>query len=68
MAQVLYAINHVHRNGADPVERASVIERKASLLERIATEECKPEAAQQAAEARAYAAQLRAAVEAWATP
>jgi hypothetical protein len=40
-------------------ERAAVIERKAALLERIAVEDGRPECAQQADEARAYAPVLR---------
>ncbi|MFG3229389.1 hypothetical protein ACGF07_32030 [Kitasatospora sp. NPDC048194] len=68
MVQVMDAINLLHRTHAGPAKRAEVMERKAALLDRIAVEDGKPEAAQQAAEARAYAAQLRAEAEAEATP
>ncbi|MGW4123046.1 hypothetical protein [Nocardia sp. NPDC004711] len=37
-----------------------MLDRKANLLDRIAAEEGRPEAAQQAAEARALATELRA--------
>jgi hypothetical protein len=63
MVQVLDALNHLYRDmhsPPDPGARADLTERKAALLDRIATEEGRPEAAQQAEEARALAAQLRA--------
>lgn len=63
MGQILDAINLLHRTHAGPAERAEVMEWKADLLDRIAAEDGKPEAVQQAAEARAYAAQLRAEAE-----
>lgn len=59
MVQVLDAIKHLHESDATPADRAAVYERKAALLERIAVEDGKPEAAEQAAEARARAEQLR---------
>lgn len=59
MVQVLDAINHLQVT-TSPEERATVYERKASLLERIAAEDGNPKAAEQAAEAGARAAQLRA--------
>ena len=60
MVQVLDAISHLQRADAPPAERAGVYERKASLLERIAAEDGRPEAAEQAADARARATQIRA--------
>ncbi|KUL73911.1 MULTISPECIES: hypothetical protein [unclassified Streptomyces] len=63
MVQVLDALNHLYgdsRTPPDPKARARVIERKAALLDRIAVEQGRPEAAQQAEEARALAAQLHA--------
>ncbi|WP_329492577.1 hypothetical protein OG618_37945 (plasmid) [Kitasatospora sp. NBC_01246] len=60
ISQVLAAITHLQETDAGPAERAAVMERKAALLERIAAEEGKPDALQKAAEARAYATQLRA--------
>lgn len=59
LVQVLDSIRHLQETDAGPGERAAVIERKAALLERIAVEDGSPEAAQQAEEARAYAAVLR---------
>ncbi|WP_030348935.1 hypothetical protein [Streptomyces sp. NRRL S-1022] len=59
MNQVLAAIQHLTAHGASPAERAAVYERKAALLERIAAEDGRPEAAEQAADARARAARLR---------
>lgn len=47
------------RLDVEPGERAAVIERKAALLEPIAVEDGRPECAQQADEARAYAPVLR---------
>ncbi|MGV4988985.1 hypothetical protein ACVB8X_40870 [Streptomyces sp. NRAIS4] len=47
----------------DPVARLRLTERKAALLDRIAIEEGRPEAAVQAEEARALAAQIRAEIE-----
>jgi hypothetical protein len=63
MHQVQAAIRHLHSSGAGPAERAAVYERKAALLDRIAIEDGTPEAAEQAAETRAHAAQLRAQAE-----
>ncbi|MFI9824586.1 hypothetical protein ACIHFC_29655 [Streptomyces sp. NPDC052013] len=63
MNQVLAAISHLHSSGAGPAERAAVYERKATLLDRIAVEDSQPAAAEQAAEARARAVQLRAEAE-----
>ncbi|MET9915294.1 hypothetical protein ABZZ74_53310 [Streptomyces sp. NPDC006476] len=63
MHQVDAAIRHLHSSGAGPAERAAVYERKAALLDRIAVEDGTPEAAEQAAETRARAAQLRAQAE-----
>lgn len=60
MVQVLDAITHLQKSDASPTDRAAVYERKANLLERIAVEDGKPEAAEQAADVRARAAQLRA--------
>ncbi|WP_331729772.1 hypothetical protein [Streptomyces chartreusis] len=60
MNQVLAAIQHLTSHDADAAERAAVYERKASLLERIAVEDDRPEAAEQAADVRARAARLRA--------
>ncbi|MFF1399376.1 hypothetical protein ACFVZD_36960 [Streptomyces sp. NPDC058287] len=60
MVQVLDAITHLQKTDTSPAERAAVYDRKANLLDRIAVEEDKPEAAEQAADARARAAQLRA--------
>ncbi|MFE4678204.1 hypothetical protein [Streptomyces sp. NPDC056723] len=62
MVQVLDGINHLYGDGrkpADPAARARLTDRKAALLERIAVEDGNPQAAVQAAEARALAAQLR---------
>ncbi|MFE4629881.1 hypothetical protein [Streptomyces mirabilis] len=47
----------------DPVGRLRPTDRKAALLDRIAIEEGRPEAAVQAEEACALAAQLRAEIE-----
>jgi hypothetical protein len=63
MVQVLDALKHLYgdmRTPPDPAARARLTERKAALLDRIAVEDGRPEAAQQAEEARALAAQLRA--------
>ncbi|MFC7872034.1 hypothetical protein ACFUS2_12910 [[Kitasatospora] papulosa] len=62
MVQVLDTLNHLYvdtRTPPDPSARIRLVERKAALLDRIAAEEGRPEAAQQAEEARALAAQLR---------
>ncbi|MGW5042188.1 hypothetical protein ACWEQK_28925 [Streptomyces parvulus] len=62
MVQVLDALNHLYgdaRTPPDPLARARLTERKAALLDRIAVEEGRAEAAQQADEARALAVQLR---------
>ncbi|MFC8713262.1 hypothetical protein ACFUCQ_25580 [Streptomyces sp. NPDC057197] len=66
MNQVLGGLTHLYRDiykGPDPVARLRLTERKAALLDRIAVEEGRPEAAVQAEEARALAAQLRAEIE-----
>lgn len=60
MNQVLAAIQHLTSRDAAPAERAAVYERKANLLDRIAAEDGRPDAAEQAADARARAARLRA--------
>lgn len=63
MNQVLAALNHLYRDmhtPPDPAARLALTERKAALLDRIAVEEGRPDAAAQADEARALAAQLRA--------
>lgn len=63
MVQVLDVLNHLYgdmRTPPDPLVRACLTERKAALLDRIAAEEGRAEAAQQAEEARALAVQLRA--------
>lgn len=63
MVQVLDGLNHLYRDmhtPPDPAARARLLERKAALLDRIAVEEGRPEAAAQAEEARALAVQLRA--------
>ncbi|MGV9815897.1 hypothetical protein ACWDTQ_28805 [Streptomyces cellulosae] len=63
MVQVLDALKHLYgdmRTPPNPEDRARLTERKAALLDRIALEDGRPEAAQQADEARALAAQLRA--------
>lgn len=59
MVQVLDAIRHLRESDATAAERAAVYERKAALLDRIAVEDGRPEAAEQAADARARAAVLR---------
>ncbi len=59
LVQVLDAIKHLKETDASPDQRAAVYERKAALLERIAVEEGRPEAHEQAADARARAEQLR---------
>lgn len=59
MVQVLDAIGHLQKSNASAAERAVVYDRKAALLERIAAEEGRSDAAAQAEEARALAAQLR---------
>jgi hypothetical protein len=61
--QVLAGIQHLYRDMHAPIDEAArirLIERKAALLDRIAVEEGRPEAAEQAAEARQLAGQLRA--------
>jgi hypothetical protein len=60
MVQVLDAIQYAQAHDAGPAFRATMHERKAALLDRIAVEDGKPEAAVQAQESRALAAQLRA--------
>jgi len=60
MVQVLDAIQYAQRTDAGPAFRATMHERKAALLDRIAAEDGKPEAAVQAKESRALAARLRA--------
>ncbi|MFE4829934.1 hypothetical protein [Streptomyces sp. NPDC056672] len=63
MGQLLDGLKYLYRDmykRPDPVARLRLTERKAALLDRIATEEGRPEAAVQAEEARALAAQLRA--------
>jgi hypothetical protein len=60
MVQVLDVIAHLQKTKASPTEQAAVYDRKAALLERIAAEDGKPEAAEQAADVRARAARLRA--------
>ncbi|WP_424217804.1 hypothetical protein ACN20G_37230 (plasmid) [Streptomyces sp. BI20] len=67
VGQLLDGLAHLYRNmrqpgfdGPDPVARLRFTERKAALLDRIAVEEGRPEAAVQADEARALAAELRA--------
>lgn len=60
--QVLGGLNYLYRDMSstpDPAARASLQERKAALLDRIAVEEDRPSAALQAAEARALAEKLR---------
>ncbi|MGW8543678.1 hypothetical protein ACWGM4_24625 [Streptomyces albidoflavus] len=66
MVQVLDALKHLYHDmytPPDPAARARLTERKAALLDRIAVEEGRPEAAIQASEARIVAAQLRAEAE-----
>ena len=63
MVQVLDAIQYAQRTDAGPAFRAVMHERKAALLDRIAVEDGKPEAAVQAQESRALAAHLRAEAE-----
>ena len=66
MNQVLEGLNHLYRHPylpPDPAARLRLVERKAALLDRIAVEQDRPEAAGQAAEARAYATQLRAEID-----
>lgn len=58
MSQVMVAIKHLSSHG-DPVAQAEVYDRKAALYDRIATEDGVPEAADQAAVARAHATRLR---------
>ncbi|MEU6323877.1 hypothetical protein [Streptomyces sp. NPDC047009] len=53
------AIQHLTAHEAAPAEWAALYDRKAALLERIAAEDDRPEAAEQADDARARAAQLR---------
>uniref|UniRef100_UPI003F491A85 hypothetical protein n=1 Tax=Nocardia sp. CA-095871 TaxID=3239971 RepID=UPI003F491A85 len=60
--QVLAAINHLYRDMYTPTnqdQRARMLDRKAALLDRIAVETNRPQAAQQAQEARALAAEIR---------
>ncbi|MFJ4700627.1 hypothetical protein ACIP5N_21385 [Streptomyces sp. NPDC088768] len=66
MGQLLDGLSHLYRDmhkRPDPVARLRLTERKAALLDRIAVEEGRPEAAAQADEARALAARLRAEIE-----
>ncbi|MFD8822091.1 hypothetical protein ACFV1C_07005 [Streptomyces sp. NPDC059605] len=66
MGQLLDGLKYLYRDmhkRPDPAARLRLIERKAALLDRIAVEEGRPEAAGQAEEARALAAQLRAEAE-----
>ncbi|MFB7649443.1 hypothetical protein ACFC0S_15700 [Streptomyces sp. NPDC056084] len=66
MGQLLDSLSHLYRDmhkRPDPIARLRLTERKAALLDRIAIEEGRPEAAAQAEEARALAAQLRAEIE-----
>ncbi|GAA2201215.1 hypothetical protein [Streptomyces bangladeshensis] len=66
MGQLLDGLKYLYRDmykRPDPVARLRLTERKAALLDRIAIEEGRPEAAVQAEEARALAAQLRAEIE-----
>lgn len=60
MVQVLDAIQYAQAHDAGPAFRATMHERKAALLDRIAVEDGRPEAAVQAQESRALAVQLRA--------
>ncbi|MEV6886241.1 hypothetical protein [Streptomyces sp. NPDC051135] len=63
MAQVLDGLNHPYGDMCtppDPLARARLTERKAALLDCIAAEEGRAEAAQQAEEVRALAVLLRA--------
>ncbi|MGW5785894.1 hypothetical protein ACWEWK_18095 [Streptomyces sp. NPDC003757] len=63
MVQVLDTLNHLYGDMCtppDPLAHARLTERKTALLDRIAAEEGRAEAAQQAEEARALAAQFRA--------
>ncbi|MGW0491159.1 hypothetical protein [Streptomyces olivaceus] len=66
MGQLLDGLNYLYRDmhkRPDPAVRLRLTERKADLLDRIAIEEGRPEAAAQAEEARALAAELRAEIE-----
>jgi hypothetical protein len=65
MGQLLDGINYLYRDNKrpDPAVRLRLTERKAALLDRIAIEEGRPEAAALAEEARALAAQLRDEIE-----
>ncbi|MEV1049039.1 hypothetical protein [Streptomyces sp. NPDC049916] len=66
MGQLLDGLSHLYRDmhkHPDPIARLRLTERKVALLDRIAIEEGRPEAAAQAEEARALAAQLRAEIE-----
>ncbi|MFG2881088.1 hypothetical protein ACGFYV_01955 [Streptomyces sp. NPDC048297] len=66
MSQLLDGLKYLYRDmskGPDPVARLRLTERKAALLDRIAVEEGRPEAAAQAEEARALAAWLRAEID-----
>lgn len=58
-AVVLDGIRHAQETGAGPEVRARLLERKASLLDRIAVEEGRQDAAEQADEDRFRAARLR---------
>ncbi|MCX5434741.1 hypothetical protein OHU11_41925 (plasmid) [Streptomyces sp. NBC_00257] len=66
MGQLLDGLKYLYRDmykRPDPGARLRLTERKAALLDRIATEEGRPEAVVQAEEARALAAQLRAEID-----
>ncbi|WP_331730057.1 hypothetical protein OHV05_35500 (plasmid) [Kitasatospora sp. NBC_00070] len=67
MNHVLEGLNYLYRDmrsgGPDPMLRLRLTERQAASLERIAVEEGRPSAAVLAEEARALAAQLRAALD-----
>nr|WP_024127904.1 hypothetical protein [Streptomyces sp. 14R-10]AHF46178.1 hypothetical protein pZL1.13 [Streptomyces sp. 14R-10] len=66
MSQLLDGLSHLYRDmhkRPDPAARLRLTERKAALLDRIAVEEGRPEAAVQAEEARALAARLRAEID-----
>ncbi|WP_331751505.1 hypothetical protein OG215_40010 (plasmid) [Streptomyces globisporus] len=66
MGQLLDGLSHLYQDmqkRPDPIARLRLTERKAALLDRIAIEEGRPEAAAQAEEPRALAARLRAGIE-----
>ncbi|MFD6329249.1 hypothetical protein ACFWGI_06680 [Streptomyces niveus] len=66
LGQVLDGLSYLDRDRhkpPDPAVRLQLTERKAVLLDRIAHEEDRPEAALQAEEARALAAQIRSEIE-----